>query len=214
MEEKRIPSLLLSTLFALVEEIMGRRSLIMLLRQADLAEYIDASPPGDETPSITVAQYSKLLAQVYDLFGARGALPVFFRDGRLVAVEIRRQRPAQFAVAGTALRLFPMVKRMQIVLDKLVEQGEDLYGTPHLLQEEENAFIIEMPDCPYCAEIARSHAGKDSAAQDAPISQPVCHIPLAAVAELMEWTTGQRHLVEEVACIAQGDPACVFRVSK
>jgi predicted hydrocarbon binding protein len=210
VEEKRIPSLLLSILFAQVEEMMGRRSLILLLRQADLAEYLDAPPPIDETPSITVEQYSKLLSKIYDVFGARGARPIFLRGGRLGAAEIRRQRPAQFAVAGTALKLLPVARRMQIVLDKLVEQGEDLYGTPHLLQEEENAYIIEMPDCPYCAEIARSRAGEGSV----PITQPVCHIPVAAVTEMMEWATGQRHLVEEVACIAQGDLSCRFRISK
>jgi hypothetical protein len=193
---------------------MGRRSLIMLLRQAHLAEYIDAPPPTDETPSITVEEYSGLLSKVYDIFGARGARPIFLRGGRLGAAEIRRQRPAQFAVVGTALKLLPVARRMQIVLDKLVEQGEDLYGTPHLLEEEENAFIIEMPDCPYCAEIARSHAGEGGTAGKVPITQPVCYIPVAAVAEMMEWATGQTHLVEEVACIARGDPACRFRISK
>jgi predicted hydrocarbon binding protein len=213
VEEKRIPSLLLSILFAEVEERMGRRSLILLLRQTDLAEYIDAPPPVDETPSITVEQYSKLLAQLYDLFGAKGARPILLRGGRLGAAEIRRQRPAQFAVLGTALKLLPVAKRMQIVLDKLAEQGEELYGTPHLLQEEENAFILEMPDCPHCAEIARS-AGEGHLHEKNPITQPVCYIPVAAVAEMVEWATGQTHLVEEVACIARGDPACRLRISK
>ena len=38
MEEKRIPSLLLSILLTQVDQMMGRRSLIMLLRQAGLSE--------------------------------------------------------------------------------------------------------------------------------------------------------------------------------
>ena len=209
MEEKQIPSLLLNILFTQVEEMMGRRSLIMLLRKANLAEYIDAPPPMDESPSITVEEYSRLLASIYDIFGARGARPIFLHGGRLGAAEIRRQRPAQFAVAGTALKLLPAAKRMQLVLDRLAEQGEDLYGTPHYLHEEENAFIIEMPDCPYCAEIARRRV-----AENKPVTRPVCHIPVAAVAEMMEWAMGQKHLVEEVTCIAVGDPTCRFRISK
>ncbi len=130
VEEKRIPSLLLNILFTQVEEMMGRRSLIMLLRRAGLADYIDNVPPMDDSPSITVEQYSLLLANIYDIFGARGSRPIFMRGGRLGAAEIRRQRPAQFAVAGTALKLLPGTRRMQIVLDRLAEQGEDLYGTP------------------------------------------------------------------------------------
>ena len=209
MEEKRIPSLLLNILFTQVDEMMGRRSLSMLLRQADLTEYMDNLPPMDESPSITVAQYSRLLANIYDIFGARGARPIFLRGGRLGAAEIRRQRPAQFAVAGTALKLLSPTRRMRIVLEKLVEQGEDLYGTPHHLQEEEDAFVVEMADCPYCAEITCR-----SKANNRPVSKPVCHIPLAVIDEMVEWVTGEKHLVEELACIAVGDPTCRFRVAR
>jgi hypothetical protein len=209
MEERRIPSLLLNILLAQVEEMMGRRSLIMLLRQAGLAEYVDHIPPKDDSPSITIDQYSSLLANVYEIFGAKGARPIFLRGGRLGAVEIRRQRPAQFAVAGTALKLLPAARRMQLVLDRVAEQGKDLYGSPHHLREEDNAFFIEMPGCPYCAEITRR-----SLAENRPITRPVCHIPVAAVSEMFEWAMGQKHLVEEVDCIALGAPACRFRISK
>jgi predicted hydrocarbon binding protein len=209
VEERRIPSLLLNILFTQIEDMMGRRSLIMLLRQADLAEYVHDVPPMDDTPSITVEHYSSLLASIYDIFGARGARPIFLRGGRLGAVEIRKQRPAQFAVAGTALKLLSARRRMGLVLERLAEQGEELYGTPHYLAEEESAYIIEMPDCPYCSEITHRRA-----AQGKPVTRPVCDIPVAAVAEMMEWAMGQKHLVEEVACIALGDPACCFRISK
>lgn len=209
MEEKRIPSTLLNILFTQVDEMMGHRSLIMLLRQAGLPEYIDDVLPMDDTPSITVCQYSKLLADIYGVFGARGARPIFLRGGRLGAAELRRQRPAQFVVAGTALKLLPSAKRMQIVLDKLAEQGAEMYGASYHLYEEADAFYLEITRCPYCAEIARR--SKD---QNKPVSKPVCHIPVAIIEEMMEWVTSQKHLVEEVACIAVGDPACRFRVGK
>ena len=209
MEEKRIPSLLMNILITQVDEMMGRRSLLMLLRQTGLSEYADHLPPMDETPSITVEQYSQFIGSIYDIFGARGAKPIFLRGGRLGAAEIRRQRPTKFAVAGTALKLLPSGKRMQLVLGQLAEQGEDLYGTPHHLHDEGDAFVIEMPYCPYCAEITRR-----SAAENKPVSKQVCHIPLAVIEEMMEWVTGQKHLVEETECIAMGAPACRFRVTK
>jgi hypothetical protein len=208
-EEKRIPSLLMNILITQVDEMMGRRSLLTLLRQAELTDYADHIPPLDETPSITVAQYSTFLALIYDIFGARGAKPIMLRGGRLGAIEIRRQRPAQFALAGTALKLLPAGKRMQFILSRLVEQGKDLYGTPHLLRDEGDAFVVEMPGCPYCSEITRL-----SIAQNKPISKPACHIPLAVIDEMVEWITGWKHLVEETECIAVGAPACRFRVTK
>jgi predicted hydrocarbon binding protein len=201
--------MLLNILLAQVEDMMGRRSLIMLLRQVGLADYIDNPPPMDDTPSITVDQYSSLLANIYDIFGARGARPIFLRGGRLGAAELRRQQPAQFALAGTALKLLRETKRMEIILKRLTEQGEEMYGSTYDLHEADDAFFLEIGQCAYCAEITRR-----SQAENKPVSKPVCHIPVAIVDEMMEWVTGQKHLVEEVACIAQGAPTCRFRVGK
>lgn len=209
MEDKRIPSLLLNILLTQVEEMMGRRSLIVLLRQAGLANFIDHLPPKDETPSITLDQYSQLLAHIYDIFGAQGARPIFLRGGRLGSAELRRQRPAQFALNGIALRLLPTNRRMQFVLERLVEQSTDMYGASYHLEERENAFFLEMTQCPFCTEISRRRG-----AENRPVTKPVCHIPAAVIAELIEWATSNKHLVQEIACIATGDPACRFRVSK
>jgi len=42
----------------------------------------------------------------------------------------------------------------------------------------------------------------------------VCRIPVAAVAETIEWGMGQKHLIEEVGCTAMGTLACRFRIGK
>jgi hypothetical protein len=186
---------------------MGHRSLVMLLRQAGLGQYVDAIPPRDETPSITVAQFSRLVADIHDTFGARAARPIFLHGGRAGAAQMRRLRPAQLALVSTTLRLQSPPRRMRRVLTILAEQGEELYGTPHLLAREGDTYFIQMPECPYCAEIARRRR-----VENRPALRPVCHIPLAAIAEMVEWAMGQKHLVEEVTCIAMGDPTCRFRI--
>jgi hypothetical protein len=209
MEKKRIPSMLLNNLLSQVDQTMGRRSLIMLLRRAGLSRYIDNLPPLNELPSIRVEQYSELLANVYELFGARSAQDIFLRDGRLSAAELRRQRPAQFALTGTALKLLSTGRQMQIVLDRLVEQTTEVYGASCNLHEEPDAFVLDIRVCPYCAEIARR-----SREEERPVPRPVCHIPVAMLEEMVEWATGEKHLVEEVACIAKGDPTCRFWVGR
>jgi predicted hydrocarbon binding protein len=209
LEEKRIPALLLNILCTQVDETMGRRSLIMLLRQTRLTEYIDNIPPMDDNPGITVGEYSELLASIYDTLGARGARPIFLHSGRLSAAELRKQRPAQFAVSGMALKLLPTAKRMQIVLDRLAQQGEEMYGVTYRVEETSDAFFLDINDCPYCAAISQRRR-----AQNKPIAKPVCHIPAAMIDEMVEWATDQKRLVEEVACIAMGDRACTFRIGK
>lgn len=209
MDEKRIPALILHILFNLVDEMMGHHSLVMLLRQAGLEQYNNAPPPLDESPSITVPEYSRLLAHIYEIFGARGAKPLFLRGGRIAAAELRKHHPTRFAVAGTALKLLPTVKRMQIVLDQLCKEGEEVYGTPHHLEEKDSHFDLVMNSCPYCAEIIGQ-----AVATGRPVIRPVCHIPVAVIDEMMQWATGDPHSVEEVECIALGAEACRFRVSK
>jgi predicted hydrocarbon binding protein len=209
MEEKRIPALILNILFNLVDEMMGHASLVMLLRQAGLEQYVDSPPPLDESPSITVPEYSCLLAHIYEIFGARGSKPLFLRGGRIAAAELRKHHPTRFAVAGTALKLLPTPKRMQIVLDQLCKEGEEAYGTPHHLEEEDDHFDLVMSSCPYCAEIS-----KQAIATGRPVTRAVCHIPAAVIGEMVQWATGDPHLVEEVECMALGAPACRFRVVK
>ena len=209
MEEKRIPSMFLSILLSQVSRTMGRRSLIMLLRQAGLEDYIDNLPPMDDSPSITVAEYGRLLANLYEIFGPRDAQPVLTRGGRLAAAEVRHQRARDFRVTGTALRFRSSDRRLQIILEKLAEEGEERYGAGYRVYEEPDAFFFEIAGCPYCAEITRR-----SIERDKPITKPVCHIPAGIIDEMAEWATGEKHMVQEVACIAQGAPVCSFRIGK
>ena len=209
MEERRIPNLLLHVVFQQVSDLMGANSLAMLLRQCGLSEYVDNPPPADESPSVTIQAYSSLLAGVYELFGPRGSRPIFLQGGRQGGQEIRRLHPTRYALAGTALKLLPENKRIELILQKVEEEGVELYGNPHHLREEEDAFYMEISDCPYCAEIAsRAREGRLT------VSRPCCLIPVAVYQEMIEWGTGNRHPVKETACIALGDPACVFQIAK
>ncbi|MFL7793530.1 MAG: hypothetical protein AB8I69_15420 [Anaerolineae bacterium] len=209
MEERRIPNLLLHVVFQQVSDLMGEKSLTLLLRQSGLSNYIDNPPPADESPAITVQEYSSLLAQIYEIFGPRGSRAIFAQGGRKGGQELRRLHPTRYNLAGAALKLLPENKRIELILQKVEEEGSDLYGNPHHLIEEADAFCMEIHDCPYCAEIARRAQEGGPA-----VSHPVCHIATAVYQEMIEWGTGHSHPVKETACIALGDPACVFRVDK
>jgi predicted hydrocarbon binding protein len=209
MEDRRIPNLLLHVVFQQVSDLMGEKSLAMLLRQSGLSDYLDNLPPADESPSITVQEYSTLLAKIYEIFGPRGSRAIFIQGGRKGGQELRRLHPTRYNLAGAALKLLPENKRIEMIMQKVEEEGTELYGNPHRLWEEDDAFYMEIHDCPYCAEIAR-HAREGGPN----VSHPVCHIATAVYQEMIEWGTGHSHPVKETACIALGDPACVFRIAK
>jgi bacteriochlorophyll 4-vinyl reductase len=201
--ENKIPSLMLRTLLSQVDQMLGHRSLIRLLRQAGLDEFADRFPPQDTTPSISVEAWSRLLADVYDIFGAGAAQAVFVQAGHLAAAEMRRQRAPQLAITGTALRLLPVDRRIRLVLEAFAGQSEETFGTPHYLYEGPDGYQVEMPDCPHCAEISRRRS-----AENRSLDRPFCHFAAATLAETLEWALGRRCLVEEIACIATGHATC------
>jgi predicted hydrocarbon binding protein len=209
MEEKHVPNLLLHIVFGQVRELLGDKSLAMLLRQSGLPQYLTDPPPADESPAVSVQVYSSILADIYELFGPRGARPIFLQGGRRGGQDIRRLHPARYTLAGAALRLLSENRRMALILEKVAEEGMELYGNPHHLREEGDAFYMELAACPYCAEIARrARHGRFT------VTQPVCHIPVAVYQEMIEWGTGSSHPAQETACIALGAPACVVRIAK
>ncbi|MGD8626916.1 MAG: 4-vinyl reductase [Anaerolineae bacterium] len=199
----KIPWWLVAVLVAQIEETLGRRSSKVLLRQAGLSRHAEPSSPGDEIPGVTVEEYARLLAKAYEALDPQRAPSIFFQAGKQSAIEMRRQRPAQSALAGTALRLLPADRRLRRILERLAEEGETLYGTPHHLREETGAFFVELANCPHCAGFAPRQA-----------RQPVCHLAMGTMAETVTWAMGRKHLVEEVACIALGAEACRFRIAR
>ncbi|MFN2292185.1 MAG: V4R domain-containing protein [Anaerolineae bacterium] len=201
--ENRIPSLVLRILLSQVDESLGHRSLVRLLRRSGLDEFANRFPPQDTTPSISVEAWSRLLADVYDTFGAEAAQAVFVRAGHLAAAEMRHQRAPQMAITGPALRLLPVDRRIRLVLEAFAEQSEEAFATPHYLYEGPDGYRVEMPDCPHCAEISRRHAAEHRR-QD----RPFCHLAAAALAETLEWALGRPCPVEEISCIAMGHTIC------
>jgi hypothetical protein len=203
MGEMHVPARLLHGLLEEVGRTMGRRSLIALLRQAGLARYIDYPAPADETPSITVSQWSTLMAEIYGTFGPQVTQTILWRAGTAAAAAFRG-RPLAAQMAGTAMRLLPIERRLRLALERLAARSEALFGTPHQLREAPDAFYLVLTDCPHCAAIPPEQRSR----------RPVCHMAAAAIADTVEWATGEKHLVEEVACIALGEGECRFRVAR
>lgn len=210
MEEKRIPARVLRILVDQVKDLMGDRALRMLFAQAGLPRYDEANlPPMDDSPSVTVAEYSRVLYTIRKIFGEKGARALMLKGGKTAFDELRRENPTRYAVVGAALKVLPQVKRIQLGLRRLLEEAQAFYGNEYRLSEEEDSFVIEIYDCPYCAvERRQAAAGRTT------VEKPICHIPVGAYSSLVAWVTGKQHRVWEESCMAMGAPTCRIRVDK
>jgi predicted hydrocarbon binding protein len=210
VEEKRIPARVLRILVDQVDELMGARALRTLFAQAGLLRYDEQNlPPRDDSPSVTLEEYGRVLHAIRQIFGPRGARALMLKGGRAAFEELRGANPARYAVLGTALKMLPEAKRIQLGLRRLIEEAEEFYGNQYHLLEERDAFVVEICNSPYCLVERREIAAGRPA-----LDRPICDIPVGAYAALVEWVTGKPHRVEEIDCMAMGAPVCRIRVEK
>lgn len=189
------------------EEVVGRRGLEIVLRDAGLERFIDSYPP-DETRAVsglTFGDYANLSAGLLVFFG-RASKGMLRRVGRLSAQQGIRQQGAVFGLA-TALssKLLPIPMQIKIGLTNMQngfrklsqEVGEEIRLD---LEDRGDRFAYIDADCSQCA-------GKEA-------DTPICLIRTGTLAEALHWLTGREFDVQEVECRAMGAPACVWEISK
>jgi predicted hydrocarbon binding protein len=189
------------------EEVIGKRGLDIVLRDAGLERFIENYPP-DKTEVIshlTFGQYANLSAGLLKFFGRAGK-GMLRRVGRLSAQHGIRQQGAVFGLA-TALssKLLPVPMQIKIGLNSMQNGFRKLSASVdqevHLrLEEQGDRFLYIDEDCSQCA-------GKEADAQ-------ICLIRTGTIQAALNWLTGKDFDVRETECRAMGAPACVWQVLK
>jgi predicted hydrocarbon binding protein len=190
------------------EEVVGKRGLVVVLREAGLERFIDNYPPEELTkPSqnITFGDYAAFNAALFDFFGRAGKSMVL-RIGRLsVKYSIERQAEVFNIATALASKVLPIPTQVKMGLENIQKGFRKLsqsVGQDQRLRVEDRgdklAYITE--DCPMCA-------GKTA-------DEPICWQWTGSLKEAAHWQTGKEFDVVQVECRAIGDPACVWEISK
>jgi predicted hydrocarbon binding protein len=104
-------------------------------------------------------------------------------------------------VADRAFRLLPLKLRMKVGLGAMAKAFSTTSDQISYVEEHEDHFLYVIERCPVCW---GRHA-----------ESPICHAAMGIILEGLNWGTGGlRFKVAEVSCIARGDPACNFTISK
>ena len=184
------------------EEVVGKRGLSVVLRDARLERFIDNYPPEELKPSgtITFGDYAALNAGLFNFFGRAGKSMVI-RIGRLSTRRAIEQQGALFGVAAiVASKVLPIPTQLKIGMEKMQDGFRRLLDM-RLWGEDRGdklAYVIET--CAMCA-------GKQA-------NEPMCWLQTGVLQESVRWLTGKEFEIEETECRAMGAPACVWEVSK
>jgi hypothetical protein len=184
-----------------LEDVMGKCGVSKALNQAGLRYRTNSYPPDNLTLDWSFDEMAALNQAVEDLYGTHGGRALLVRAGRVTAYHIFGDVGAVLGIASFALRLFPQRLRVRIGLNALADTFNKTSDQIVRIEENTDQFYYHVERCPICW-------GRSA-------DEPVCGAGLGLVQEGLYWASGGWKIpVREVSCVARGDPACTYAISK
>jgi len=180
-----------------MEEVVGREGVRSVLNLSSLASYSDEYPealPEKTFPFKAVTHLQESLEQVYGLQGGRGTA---LRIGRACFQYGLREYGSMLGLTEMAFRLLPLPTKIhsgaKLFADLFNKQTDQVVR----IEEKDDKLFWHIERCPLCWERKTT--------------EPVCYLAVGLLQEALYWLSGGKiFTVEEIACIARGDPACTI----
>ena len=195
------PNLIAKIYLEAIEEIMGANGVKALLNMADMQQLIDNYPPANLSKEFDFADFAHLNEAMEQMYGHRGGRALSLRAGRKAFDQGLKNFGAMVGVADRTFRLLPLKLRMKVGLGAMAKAFSTTSDQISYVEEEDDRFVYVIERCPVCW-------GRQA-------ESPICHAAMGIIQEGLNWGTGgMQFKTAEVTCIAKGDPACKFTISK
>jgi hypothetical protein len=184
-----------------MEEIMGKNGLNAVLNMAKQPNLIDNYPPDNLDKQFDFAQFSSLNGALEEMYGPRGGRGLALRGGRASFARGLQGFGALAGVGDLAFKVLPLGAKLKMGLPAMAGIFTQVSDQISRVEEKDDHFEYFIDRCPVCW-------GRKS-------DKAVCHAATGLLQEGLRWVSGGKEFrVDEVACIAMGDIACVFHVYK
>ena len=195
------PNKISRILLTALQEIMGSNGINAVLNTARLQYLIGNYPPPNFEPGLTFEEVGELFEAAEGIYGVRGGRRLARQAGRACFKYGIEGFGGVVGFADFALRLLPVSLRVHIGLEVLAEIFNRYSDQHMILGEDSESYYVMVDRCGVCW-------GRRSDA-------PACAVIVGLVEESLYWVSrGRRFAVEEVACVASGNPVCTIRVDK
>lgn len=195
------PNLIAKIYLEAIEEIMGTNGIKALLNLANMQQLIDNYPAGNLSKEFDFADFAHLNEAMESMYGPRGGRALSLRAGRKAFDQGLKNFGPMVGIADRAFRMLPLRLRLKVGLGAMAKAFSSTSDQISYVLEEDDHFLYVIERCPVCW-------GRHS-------ETPICHAALGIIQEGLNWGTGGLSFkTAEVSCIARGDPACNFVISK
>lgn len=183
-----------------IEEMIGPEAMRAVLKLADLSNLIDNYPPNNMGRAFDFADFSAVGAVLETMYGARGERGLGLHAGKASFMQGLREFGSD-DLGELALKAMPLNIKLKIGIRAMAETFAKFSDQLTTVEEADQYFVYTIQRCPVCW-------GRTS-------SRPICYAAAGILQGGLHWISGgQDFKVEEVACLALGDEACVLHIGK
>ncbi len=180
---------------------LGPDRLHEVLAAAGQAKLTTGLLPNNLDKRFSFESISALQEANEKVFGTRAGRQINYRVGKGTFELGLKDFDPVLGIADLPKRLTPLSVKMRIGLDVFARVFNQFSDQVVKLSENETHHLWIIERCPVCWK---------RKAEDV-----CCHLAGGLLEESLFWGTGGRRFkVEEINCIAKGDPTCVFQIDK
>jgi predicted hydrocarbon binding protein len=183
------------------EEVVGRASLETILTMARMEERLEAYPPNDFQLAFSFDELARMQQALEELYGVARGRGVAQRIGRACFTMGAQDLRPMLGLADLVFRILPLRIRLKVGFEVLAHIFARFSDHQVHVEEDARYFRWVAERCGMCW-------GRRS-------ETPCCQLSVGLLEEALHWLTGGASFyIEEVACIASGDPVCTILVGK
>jgi hypothetical protein len=161
---------------------------------SDGAEFI-------ENGRFSSSRLNSVFGALGDQYGPRVGRGLALRIGRACFQYGLREFGESLGLTATSFRLLPFPVKLNKFAGALSSLFTSSAGQSVRVEKQAGKLLWRMEPCPFCEEGASQDVG--------------CLLPVGLAEESLYWLSGGKIFsVEEIACIARGDPACTLQVDE
>lgn len=184
-----------------MEEVVGHIGVNAVLNQANLSKLIDNYPPNNLERMFRFEEVSAIQQAFEEIYGPRGGRGLTLRVGRACFKHGLREFGPILGFTDLAFRLLPLDEKMRTGAVYFAEIFNRFSDQRVVVDEDRDCFYWTIGRCPVCW-------GRRTDA-------PACHLAVGLMQEALYWVSGGKFFnVEEVECVAKGDPVCRIVIEK
>lgn len=184
-----------------MEEVLGRAGTRSVLRLASLASYLDNLPAARSDKTFPFEAVSRLIESLEQAYGPQGGRGTALRIGRACFQYGLREYGSMLGLTEMAFRLLPLSSKFSAGSKSFADLFNKHTDQIVRVEEKDEKLFWHIERCPLCWE---RHT-----------TEPACHLAVGLLQESLYWLSGGKIFnVEEIACIARGDPACTMVIDK